>query len=82
MALERGPLVYCAEEADNPNGVLGLKLSPDTEFEYAFNPELFGGLGMIKGQAETSTPFAAIPYYAWAHRDMGEMAVWLTAIEQ
>jgi DUF1680 family protein len=24
-----------------------------------------------------STTFKAIPYYAWANRKMGEMAVWL-----
>ena len=82
MALERGPLVYCAEEADNPGGVLDLTLSRGSNFEYEFNPELLGGLGTIKGQAGQSrrkVSFSAIPYYAWAHREMGEMAVWLTA---
>ncbi|MEW6073834.1 MAG: beta-L-arabinofuranosidase domain-containing protein [Planctomycetota bacterium] len=33
--------------------------------------------GGSSGAAGTLTPFAAIPYYAWAHRGKGEMAVWL-----
>jgi DUF1680 family protein len=79
MAFERGPLVYCAEEIDNPDGVLNLKLSQKDPFEYSFDPGLFGGLGTIKGQAlAASDPvaFMAVPYYAWAHREIGEMSVW------
>ncbi len=82
MALERGPLVYCAEEVDNPGGILNLTLSESDDFEYAFDPELFDGLGTIKGKGQGSqeeVPFSAIPYYAWAHREIGEMAVWIAA---
>lgn len=41
---------------------------------YALNirNDLLNGVTVIKGQA-----FMAIPYYAWAHRGPGEMAVWL-----
>jgi DUF1680 family protein len=81
MALERGPLVYCAEEIDNPDGVLNLVLSEEDPFEYAFDPGLFGGLGTIKGRAVAASDpvaFMAIPYYAWAHREIGEMSVWLS----
>lgn len=80
MALERGPLVYCAEEVDNPAGVLNLTLSKDDDFKYNFNPELFDGLGEITGTAASASehiPFVAIPYYAWANREIGEMAVWI-----
>jgi len=82
MALERGPLVYCAEEADNPEGVLNLAINKEGTFEYVFDSELFEGLGKIEGKAATSgmeVDFTAIPYYAWAHREMGEMSVWLDA---
>jgi len=37
-------------------------------------------LGKIEGNAlveSNPTAFTAIPYYAWAHREIGEMAVWL-----
>ena len=80
MALERGPLVFCAEEVDNPAGVLDLTLSKEDNFNYAFDPDILGGLGTIKGKATINSKpvgFTAIPYYAWAHREIGEMAVWL-----
>ena len=72
MALERGPLVYCLEEIDNPKGVLNLKVPKDEDFEYVFDADLLGGIGSIESET-----LKAIPYYAWAHREMGEMAVWL-----
>ena len=77
IALERGPLVYCAEEADNPDGVLTLSVPPRADFQYTFDRSLFGGLGKITGTAQGNQFVTAIPYFAWAHRDMGEMTVWL-----
>lgn len=72
IALERGPLVYCMEEVDNPDGVLNYLVPKTEKLEYAFDQNLLGGIGEIKGATLT-----AIPYYAWAHRGNGEMAVWL-----
>ena len=72
IALERGPLVYCAEKADNPDGVLSKRIPKDEVFRYSFDQTFMGGLGRIE-----SGSINAIPYYAWAHREMGEMAVWL-----
>jgi DUF1680 family protein len=77
MALERGPLVYCAEEVDNPEGVLNLNLSQDETFAYSFDETMFDGLGKLSGRTAQGADFKAVPYYAWAHREMGEMAVWL-----
>jgi DUF1680 family protein len=80
IAFERGPLVYCAEEVDNPDGVLNLKLPVKDAYNYVFDASLLNGLGSIIGEAEInsqSTTFKAIPYYAWANRKVGEMAVWL-----
>ncbi len=72
MALERGPMVYCAEEVDNPKGVLNTMVPADEEFTYSFETGLLGGIGIIE-----SPTLTAIPYYAWAHRGNGEMAVWI-----
>jgi uncharacterized protein len=79
MALERGPLLYCAEEVDNPDGVFNILLSKEDTFEYKFDSSLFDGLGTITGKTAGSNTvtFKAIPYYAWANREMGEMSVWL-----
>lgn len=73
IALERGPLVYCAEEVDNPKGVLGIQIPEEGEkLNYSFDAKLLGGIGKINGQTIT-----AVPYYSWAHREIGEMSVWL-----
>ncbi len=83
IAFERGPLVYCAEQVDNPNGVLNLKLEANSQFKYLYDEELLGGIGKILGKAtdekNRSVDFMAIPYYGWAHRDDGEMSVWLNS---
>jgi hypothetical protein len=55
-----------------------------------FRPDLLNGVEVITGQAESlrytdaqkqiaseKVEFAAIPYYSWANRGRGEMAVWL-----
>ena len=83
MALERGPIVFCAEEIDNSAGIPDIVLNKDGSFNFQYDPELLGGLGTVTGLASSNNKnisFKAIPYYAWAHRQMGEMAVWL-AIE-
>ena len=72
VAFERGPLVYCAEEIDNPGGVLNVGIDKNESLAYSFDQELLNGAGKIEGETIT-----AIPYYAWAHRGIGEMAVWL-----
>jgi DUF1680 family protein len=50
FALRRGPLVYCFEDVDNPDGVFQtLTLSGDVTLETAFNSELLGGVTLIRG---------------------------------
>jgi DUF1680 family protein len=89
VALERGPLVYCAEWPDNGGRVLNLALPEGRPLRAEFQPDLLNGVAVIKGEATAAAkdpdgqtaakkqPFLAIPYYAWAHRGPGEMAVWL-----
>lgn len=82
VALERGPIVYCAEWADNPGGKVRDLILPDSEQLTAeFEPDLLNGVEVIKGHALNGAgqeqEFTAIPYYAWANRGKGEMAVWL-----
>lgn len=90
-ALQRGPIVYCAEAADYEDGkVLNLMLPDDAELAHEFRADLLGGVGVIKGKArvvrrtvdvklvaDVEKDFMAIPYYAWAHRKRGEMTVWV-----
>jgi DUF1680 family protein len=81
VALERGPIVYVIETADNPNGVLNSSLSDDAALSVESRPDMLQGVTVITGQIEDANgnpaDFTAIPYYAWGHRDVGEMTVWM-----
>ena len=94
IALQRGPLVYCAEGPDNPGGrVRNLMLTDSQELATHFEPALLRGVQVIEGRAQsikrdgkggvsrTEQPFRAIPYYAWANRGRSEMQVWLANTE-
>jgi DUF1680 family protein len=80
VALERGPLVYCAEGVDNGGSVLDLVLTDDVVFEVRPRPDLLGGVTVLQGLALARDgkprPLVAIPYYAWSNRGAGEMTVW------
>lgn len=88
LAVERGPLVYCAEAADNGGRVLNLALAPDAAFREGSVDVLGHRLLALTAEARavsadlrgrrTSRPTAAtlIPYFAWCHRGTGEMQVW------
>lgn len=81
VALMRGPVVYCAEQADQAGDVLNLVLPKEAALRAEHRPDLLGGVTVIRGEAltggETAVDFTAIPYYAWDNRGMGDMAVWL-----
>lgn len=53
VALMRGPLVYCAEAADNPIGdVLDVVIPDDATILAAQRPELLGGVVVLTASAE------------------------------
>jgi len=80
LAFERGPLVYCAEGADNPDGVLNRSLPGKLSFRTVDQPDLLGGMVTLQvTSAENSKPLNCIPYYAWCHRGKNEMRVWFPA---
>jgi hypothetical protein len=94
VALQRGPLVFCAEWPDNPGGhVRNLVLPRDAALKAEFRPELLQGVVRISGSGSAliltregkverrRQLITAIPYYAWAHRGPGEMLVWLPEAE-
>jgi DUF1680 family protein len=94
VALQRGPLVYAVEAADNAGvPVRSLVLSDNELLTAKFRPELLKGVTVIEGKAHAITRGAgdeiqrrpvwmtAIPYYAWANRGAGEMIVWLSNSE-
>ena len=80
VALERGPVVYCAEFVDNNGAVNDLVISDDMIFRFGYRRDLLNGVVVIRGKSEDpgERSITAIPYYAWSHRGEGEMAVWLS----
>jgi len=75
LAVQYGPLVYCAEETDNLTDVLEAGISTDSRFVTEYMPGLLGGVNMLHGEE-----LNLIPYYAWANRDIGKMNVWFKQV--
>lgn len=91
--VQRGPFVYAAEWVDNPAGVHNVMLSADAEFEAEYQEDSLDGVVMLKtkGQAlsydeagnlnKEEVTTTMIPYFAWANRGRGDMAVWMAVNE-
>ena len=90
IAIERGPIVYCAEGIDQiSNEVQHLIVNDAADFTPEHQPKTLGGITVLRAQADEtyineqgeqqtrSAPITLIPYYAWAHRERTPMAVWL-----
>ena len=89
LAIERGPIVYCAEWPDNEFDIMTLLLNREPKFEEVRRNDLLYGITQLKTNAQTlsydeegclqakDVTLTLIPYYAWAHRGSGKMSVWL-----
>ena len=99
VALQRGPFVYCLEEADNGPHLHQIVLPRESALSARRDPNLFGGIVVIEAAARRPAaeawgeglyredggerrdsqpaPVKFIPYFAWANRGVGEMAVWI-----
>lgn len=92
IAVQRGPVVYCAEWPDNNTGnVLNLVVRKGSEFTTEFIPDLLGGTQIIKTKGiqtkrtqakepillAEEEPVTLIPYALWNNRGPGQMMVWL-----
>ncbi len=75
VAIERGPIVFCVEGADNPD-VDKINISSETKLTASYNPELLNGVEIISGNGKAGNTFTAIPYYAWNNRGANKMKVW------
>lgn len=91
VAVSLGPLVYCAEFADQADGhVFQHVVNPSSTLQTTHLPDFLGGVTVVDvasqeakrgtdGQITASgkSKLRLIPYYAWANRGTGQMAVWL-----
>ncbi|MDX8337755.1 glycoside hydrolase family 127 protein [Draconibacterium sp. IB214405] len=81
VAIERGPIVYCVEEKDNPE-IESIKVSEATQFESNYDADLLAGVEVITASGKTKAEtFTAIPYYVWNNRGANKMDVWLSKID-
>jgi len=82
-AIQRGPLVYALEGADNDGKVLDIVAPLTTQFTPVERKDLLGGVTALTAtvaaspDAGPSRTITAIPYFAWANRGRGEMVVWV-----
>lgn len=94
ISVEYGPIIYCAEFADNDGEVLNYVLKPETKFTVTKAPAMFDGINLLKGKTDRiiakdnykiieadRDDITLIPYYARSHRGVGEMAVWFPSNE-
>lgn len=89
VAIEKGPILYCAEWPDNQADVLSVLINQEPQFTdgkvtiaNTTVPTLttdaqtlnFSTTGKLQASDEK---LVLIPYYAWAHRGNGKMTVWI-----
>jgi uncharacterized protein len=90
-AVQKGPLLFCAEWPDNTKGnILNMVIDEKPEFTSDFDKELLSGTEIISTKARPAKrnvdgtidlgdyeKLSLIPYFLWNNRGAGEMRVWL-----
>ncbi len=89
VALQRGPIMYCAEWKDNDGKTSNIIVTKAATFTPTYEPSLLNGVMVLKADVKTvnvdeaaqiitteNKTMTAIPYYSWANRGKGEMTVW------
>ena len=90
IAIQRGPIVYCIEGADNNAKAWNIIIPDNTKFETIDYKVLDESVKAITAEVPVVSvsedgislktekkKIIAIPYYTWANRGKNEMQVWL-----
>jgi len=90
IAIQRGPVVYCVEGADNNGKAWNIIIPENTKFETIDYKVLDESIKALTAEVPVVTigedgvslktekkKIIAIPYYTWANRGKNEMQVWL-----
>lgn len=90
IAIQRGPIVYCIEGADNNGKAWNVIIPENTKFETIDYKVLDESVKALTAEVPVVTvgedglslktekkKIIAIPYYTWANRGKNEMQVWL-----
>ncbi|MEI7899183.1 MAG: glycoside hydrolase family 127 protein, partial [bacterium] len=87
VAVERGPIVYCAEGVDNNGQVADLVLPDSAAMTLEARPDIANGVRVIQAdglrvntreKTSAQATVTLVPYYAWNYRGAGAMRVWLS----
>ena len=95
FALQKGPIVYCLEGADNmENTVQNIVVNEKTAIKEEHKNEKLNGITVLTANGSSTSrqlntaevlkhaqEVRAIPYYAWNNRGAGEMEVWIPFVE-
>lgn len=87
VAIQHGPLMYCAEFADNEGKTSNIVFGSNNTFKSNFDPSLLNGVLTLSTDAKVinftdqdistiSKPIKLIPYFARSNRGIGEMKLW------
>jgi DUF1680 family protein len=90
VAIQRGPIVYCIEGADNNGKAWNVIIPGNTKFETIDYKVLDESVKALTAEVPVVTvgedglslktekkKIIAIPYYTWANRGKNEMQIWL-----
>lgn len=66
VAIQRGPVVYCAEETDNGPNIANIELLPEPDFSVVYDEELLDGVCYITAKARR----AKVGSYDGLYREM------------
>jgi len=96
IAVQRGPVIYCAEWPDNNSGnILNLVINPEVAFTTEFVPDLLEGVQVVRTSGKQTKrtlnkgieelpeeQVTLIPYALWNNRGPGQMMVWLPVTDK
>jgi DUF1680 family protein len=85
LSFMRGPVTYCLEAIDNPNiDLFKVTVPTDARLDAEYRGDLLGGVTVIRttgiDDQHRKVSLTAVPYYAWANREKGPMAIWINEL--
>lgn len=78
VAIELGPIVYCAEEIDNRD-IDDIVLPAGISLQAQQQELLTDQVNVLKGKTAKGE-ITLVPYYIWSNRGVGKMKVWLNSL--
>ena len=76
-AIQRGPLVYCLEQADNPGiDMENVTIGEEVAFSLRSGAGKLKNMKILKADGENGE-LTFIPYFTWDNREPGEMKIWI-----